>query len=398
MRTHLDKAAATAAQRVAKSGAPVTAEAIKAAVTAELPSLSEAELAHVLRSAEKLLDKSVARRAPQVGQTMNKTLHALGMRIASKDPDSARAAALTAQGHALAAQLGLGGLQPEHGATALHNLRARFGPSIDREPGIELLAFQNGAVYRERDGARWRPVPSAITQDASYAPVHYVGEDVTREAAKAARGDKTWAHKNDLSKDELAARVSKMKSHTGPIRIDDKTGLPQNPLGRTGVSGRGESNLGPILAQDLFLTTVNPDSGERFAVFIERKDTGRWAMPGGIEDDKDKGARIPTAVREFFEESIHPDRQAEFLDTIAEAFKGATQVFQGVCAKEPRNTDHMWFETTVFRVDIPWALAKSLPLEGNDDASKAELVKVTPELIASLHGDHPDFVTQALAR
>lgn len=306
---------------------------------------------------------------------------------------------------ALGAALGFGAVMPGAAREARQRLVARFGPL--REPGVEIVAFEKGAVYRERDGKAWRPVPASIppgtqlgTKTSGYRPVHYVGLGVKKELEKLERGEETWAHPEGLSRKALDERGQNMRSHAGPIRFDEATGLPLNPLGPTGVAGRGESNLGPILAQDLFLKTTDPSTGKTYAVFILRKDTGRWAMPGGIEDAKDTGAQVPTAVREFFEETAatHADKNVDAKAELLRAFGSARQVFQGVCAKEPRNTDNMWFETTVFSIELPWSLASGLALKGTDDAKDAALLEVTPALIESLHGDHPDYVAKALGR
>ena len=317
----------------------------------------------------------------------------MGEKRSAKVPEAARA---------LAAALGLGRPAPTLAARARRRLVERFGPL--RPPGVEVAAFEKGAVYREKGGARWRPVPSTVPRGTAlgrpeprYRPVAYVGEEVRRELDRRAHGERTWAHADDLARAEVDALVAGMRSHTGPLRVDPATGLPLNPLGPTGVCGRGESNLGPILAQDIFLHARDPSTGKLHAVFIERKDTGRWAMPGGIEDEKDEGARVPTAVRELFEETKAKSARAgvDALSEIVKAFASARTVFRGVCAREPRNTDNTWFETTVFSVEIPWSLASGLVLEGSDDASRAALLEVTPELVAALHGDHPDYVARA---
>ena len=299
----------------------------------------------------------------------------------------------------LADELQLGAYSPMHREAAMARYVARFG--APRSPGIELVAFERGAVYRENGGHSWRPVPAEVppgaTFDApgSYSPIEYCASSVKMEAEKAARGQSTWAHRNDLTSEQLAALVSKMRSHEGPIKTD-VSGRPLNPLGPTGVSGRGESNLGPILAQDLLLTTSPPETGKTFAVLIKRKDTGRWALPGGIEDALDGSARLPTAVREFFEETKASLPGLNLENALLKAFEQRVDIYQGVCAREPRNTDNSWFETTVFHVQLPWSVMRQLQLDGSDDASDAALIELTNELIEGLHGDHPDFVKRAI--
>lgn len=302
---------------------------------------------------------------------------------------------------ALGEHLGLGALEPGGLDDAMARLHARFGASVDRPPGVEVVAFERGAVWKERGGAAWRPVPAPLPRsgsfdDEGYAPLLWKSVHALEEAAKAARGEPTWAHPENLSRAELDARVARMKSHEGPLRVDDKTGLPRNPGGPTGLAGRGDGNLGPILAQDL-LVLATDDDGRRYGVLIERRDNGRWAMPGGIVDASDEGARLPTAVREFLEETYGDEPPEELVTTMLGAFADARRLYQGLCPLEARNTDNSWFESTVYVATLPWSVAKRLPLRGSDDAKSAALVELTPDVVENLHADHPRFVAAALA-
>lgn len=309
----------------------------------------------------------------------------------------------------LAEQLDLGKASPAGLAAACARLAQRFGQSSEWVAArYEVLPFERGAVYQRKGGQAWRPVPAEVPAGASwsklpasYAPIHYVGAEVQAQVNKGAKGEKTWAHPNKLDRQTLDAMVAKMVTHgpggLEPVKQDPVTGLPLNPLGPTGISGRGESNLGPIHAQDMFVRTKHPETGESYAILIRRKDTGQWAMPGGIVDPKDGEAKVPaavaTALREFQEET-----GAEPSEEFAGYLMQAQTVFEGVCEKDPRNTDNMWFETRVMAAEVPWEVVSGFMKEakGSDDASDARLVKLTPEVIGELYADHPAFVQRAL--
>ena len=77
----------------------------------------------------------------------------------------------------------------------------------------------------------------------------------------------------------------------GPYEIVN--GVPRNPKGRTGISGRGHlGKWGPNHAADPIVTrwkkneynqpVVNPKTGKPILQFvaIQRVDTNEWAIPG----------------------------------------------------------------------------------------------------------------------
>ena len=79
------------------------------------------------------------------------------------------------------------------------------------------------------------------------------------------------------------------------MQFDEATGAPLNPLGRTGLTGRGLlGKWGPNHAADPIVTRFHPQTGQLQMVAIKRKDTGDWAIPGGMVD---AGEKVPTAVQ-----------------------------------------------------------------------------------------------------
>uniref|UniRef100_A0A915D508 Nudix hydrolase domain-containing protein n=1 Tax=Ditylenchus dipsaci TaxID=166011 RepID=A0A915D508_9BILA len=85
-----------------------------------------------------------------------------------------------------------------------------------------------------------------------------------------------------------------------PYSIDGQ-GRPQNPMGRTGISGRGLlGKWGPNHAADPIVSRFTKDNKLQY-VAIKRADNGLWSLPGGMRDNGEQDACI-TAIREFLEE------------------------------------------------------------------------------------------------
>ena len=105
-------------------------------------------------------------------------------------------------------------------------------------------------------------------------------------------------------------------SHEGEYLVDVNN-RPLNIRGRTGLSGRGVlGKWGPNHAADPVVTRwkrLDNGSGEKKVdessgrpvlefVCIQRRDTGVWAIPGGMVDP---GERVSATVkREFMEEAM----------------------------------------------------------------------------------------------
>ncbi|MCP9262304.1 hypothetical protein DINM_005583 [Dirofilaria immitis] len=128
----------------------------------------------------------------------------------------------------------------------------------------------------------------------------YAPQDFTSLAAI----DKPWADSNDFKNgkfkwndvDELINRLSYM----GKYNLD-KTGRPLNPIGRTGLRGRGVlGRWGPNHAADPIVSRFH--YGRLQFVGISRRDSGEWAIPGGMVDAGEDVRE--TLKREFMEEAL----------------------------------------------------------------------------------------------
>jgi ADP-ribose pyrophosphatase YjhB (NUDIX family) len=81
----------------------------------------------------------------------------------------------------------------------------------------------------------------------------------------------------------------------------DPEGRPLNPRGRTGMCERGLlGKWGANQAADPIVTRLQPETARLQVVAVLRKDTGDWALPGGMVDDAEVVS--VTVRREFAEE------------------------------------------------------------------------------------------------
>ena len=141
-------------------------------------------------------------------------------------------------------------------------------------------------------------------------------------------------------------------------------GKPRNPRGRTGMTGRGTlGKWGPNQAADPIVTRWNPEKPDELQVVaIRRKDTGDWALPGGMVDDGEKVS--VTVKREFKEEAgtlPTAAEQARCHILIDRLFASEKVVYKGY-VDDPRSTDNAWIETTAYHFHCTPEIAEKLKL------------------------------------
>ena len=212
------------------------------------------------------------------------------------------------------------------------------------------------------------------------------------ESPRLAEQDRTkvpggTADPGELSRDEflLFSKSGYMRSFEGAINHDPISGRPLNPIGRTGISGRGALyKWGPNHAADALLTHVSAETGLLEVLLIKRP-CGAWAMPGGFLD---AGENPLVAARRELEEETN---------LILDQTHGRL-VYQGL-GDGPRLTDNAWVETTVyhFHLDSASSVAEQTP-EARDDAKAVGWFTVTPELIRDLYANHGELVASALSQ
>lgn len=213
----------------------------------------------------------------------------------------------------------------------------------------------------------------------SYNPPEYTSTEVL-ENAKLLEGDKKrWA---DPEFAELKGR--EFFSYRG-ITHYDKQGRPLNPIGRTGLAGRGLlGKWGANQAGDPVVTRINPETQNLEILVIQRKDNGQWAIPGGMQDT---GELISaTCKRELGEE------------TNANIDFGSLPIIYQGYVDDPRNTDNAWMETSVIHVHLDAELAAKQQIQAGDDARKAQWQPITEDFVNTLYASHPHFVSLTLGR
>lgn len=155
-------------------------------------------------------------------------------------------------------------------------------------------------------------------------------------------------------------------------------------------------------------------------IAIQRRDTGEWALPGGISilitflfhvsmhlisfslGMIDAGEDVNTALkREFMEEVLDSERMSkesavQLRNVLTHMFDGKgvekTIVYQGY-VDDPRNTDNSWMETTCVNIKCSQELEEYLRtenLKAGSDAANVSWVDLEPGM--KLYASHAQFI------
>ncbi|UFS71169.1 NUDIX domain-containing protein [Geomonas sp. RF6] len=235
--------------------------------------------------------------------------------------------------------------------------------------------FEKPAEYPERF-----PVPDHLVSWGSeypeYAPPYYVSPVVIKNDSSA--NPAGWADPEDVS---LLSEMPQ-QSFAG-VLVHDAEGRALNPIGRTGIAGRGLlGKWGPNYAADPIITCINHGDHTVEMLAVQRKDNGQWAIPGGMVD---KGEEITkTLTRELMEETgVRLDMGSGSL------------IYRGY-VDDPRNTDHAWMETTAKHLHLDPETARRLDLVAGSDARAVRWFKLTPESVSQLYASHCALVKATL--
>lgn len=225
------------------------------------------------------------------------------------------------------------------------------------------------------------------------------------------KSSRPWADLKNVDNNVLSNRFTLVGSVRKPRKrslrsagfLHPRTHRPRNPVGRTGMKERGLlGKYGPNHAADPIVMRLKPGAPTPQLQFvaIKRRDTGEWAIPGGMVDPGQTIAQ--TLFDEFMQEALRAIEGNEALTAdlkvqIAQFFasKGIT-VYAGY-VDDPRNTDDAWMETvaTLFLVP-PGHPLSSMPLAAGDDASAVTWMDVTDDL--RLYASHERMVHGPMVR
>ncbi|CAF0741113.1 unnamed protein product [Didymodactylos carnosus] len=205
-----------------------------------------------------------------------------------------------------------------------------------------------------------------------YCPIEYTAQIVFNSATKA---QPEWADDPDpQSVKGFNRRDGEIdrRSHIGTYEVDLKykdqpdITYPRNPVGRTGMRGRGLlGRWGPNHAADPIVTRLSKVAGKGVVlefIGIKRKDTGEIALPGGMVD---LGEPISVTLRrEFEEECLNSLETAPHLrQNIDALMREQRPIYKGY-VDDPRNTDNSWMETEAVEFfDKNGDLTRDLKLE-----------------------------------
>lgn len=200
------------------------------------------------------------------------------------------------------------------------------------------------------------------------------------------------------------------ESYMGVYQIVDS--YPLNPLGRTGLRGRGVlGRWGPNHAADPVVTRWRRDKSDNVEIHqntnkpilqfvaIQRRDTREWAIPGGMVDP---GEMVTSTLkREFMEEALNV-LESDYAErekckaTIGKFFEEGENLYRGY-VDDPRNTDNAWIETVAVNFhDDSGTSVGAFPLCAGDDAVNVRWVDIGRDL--SLYASHIDIIEKVVAR
>ncbi len=236
------------------------------------------------------------------------------------------------------------------------------------------IQFHTKAMTETVEGYPERTsLPKGVTWQTldrqNYHPAEYTAEKLLGDTPPV------WADPQDISK-----LPHDFISYEGEVEFDTN-GRPLNPIGPTGITGRGVlGRWGANFAVDAIVTRINID-GFLEMVTIQREDGGEFATPGGFVDEN--------------EETTHAlQRELEEETTATLSFESATPVYTGY-VDDPRNTDNAWIETNAYHRHL--ARGVIIPLEGKDDARDARWRTINKELLEELYASHAFNVKKAIA-
>eukprot|EP00052_Salpingoeca_macrocollata_P022389 m.194400 g.194400 ORF g.194400 m.194400 type:complete len:1763 (-) comp21786_c0_seq1:135-5423(-) len=217
----------------------------------------------------------------------------------------------------------------------------------------------------------------------NYAPLEYTAAYVLAQSKDAPTPFFKWADESEFSK--VAAP---RESYCGNY-IDN--GVPRNPVGRTGLTGRGLlGNWGPNRAQDMIVTRWKKNAaggkvergGKSMLEFlaVKRASEGVWAIPGGF------GTGVAPILNKAFGLSESTSEVKE-VEEIKQLLSTKSEIVFTGYMDDYRNTDNAWIETCTRHVKDDEKISKK-PLMECRDAVVSEVSWITIHKELKLFAEH----------
>ena len=234
-----------------------------------------------------------------------------------------------------------------------------------------------------------------------YCPVSYTAPSVVKTPI--------WADKESTQGIKFNTENGNVNrvSHYGPYQVIE--GFPMNPVGRTGICGRGLlGKWGPNHAADPIVTRWKRDAKNEIVkdqatnkpilefVGIRRKDNGEWAIPGGMVDAGDNVSL--TLKKEFSEEALNSiemdiNMRQSVKKNLDDLFTHGIELYKGY-VDDPRNTDNAWMETVAVNFHDNGNNFDTFKLNAGDDAGAVSWIMLNKNI--KLYANHKQLVEAAV--
>lgn len=190
-----------------------------------------------------------------------------------------------------------------------------------------------------------------------------------------------WAHSEDVAKVRKLdpSRGGIQPSYCYDLQFDGPDGPPINPVGRTGMVGRGLlGKWGPNKTLDQVVTRWKRNkSGVRIerkekplleVVVVKRVMDKKWALPGGFMLDKG----VNPVLRKAFGLDKTSVGNHEELRMVEKVLQRSTCIFEGYM-EDPRATDNAWIETKISHVHSTDAVLQKFHLMASADPNVSQV-------------------------
>lgn len=225
--------------------------------------------------------------------------------------------------------------------------------------------------------------------EEGYTPAEYEAPILCKDPLPA------WADTKDCEAADVGERLTYsdkgMRSRVKEVCVlDDDSKRWRNPIGKTGIKGRGLlGRFGPNYAADCIVTRIHPETQKPQAVVIDRVDGDGTsvAWPGGMVDP---GEDVPKTLRNEFTQEAAED--SSYVDRLFNECREGV-VYRG-WVDDHRNTDDAWMETTAVLFHATPEIAAGLNLTVKDTHEVAGVAWKDMDSITAMYASHYDWLVK----
>lgn len=231
-----------------------------------------------------------------------------------------------------------------------------------------------------------------------YDPPEYTAPYVLAHGPESTTGRFRWAHPEDSAAVIANGRLS---ASFFPALVSD--GRPRNPIGRTGMTGRGLLGLwGPNVAVDQVVTRWMRNKQnmliERMGrpvleVVLLKRANMVWCVPGAFA----MADGVNPALRKAFGLDKDSVKAHEDLREVEKILQRSTVIFQGYM-DDSRNTDNAWVESTVYHCHDNTGVLQRFVMAESKQAGIHDVAWATVHRDLVLHAEHSDLLRMICQR